>query len=581
MSRYALLSIYILFAICSAKFSLAQEQPLNNFYLFEKETDERLAKKITVLTPSISFNDLIKDISTQTGVDITTEENDPISGSILSVSLNKQPAIEVMNGVLSLISFKGARAYVHPTLKNGKRTYVVRLKNCHDSAEALTKLGNETFKRQYDLLLKIAELEPSERKKHQSEVEKSMNLDQSHTLDAWFILNNKGVEAMWEHLRLFSQLTTETDREKIFAGIPLIIPTKDLQPEFVDHMYDILQSSKTTVLNGVTQNFEMTDILFTFETKSGSRKRLTPCLSFGSTSVTVGSSSYKFSGRAMFSIVGGADWDLAPVIQKNWILAGDMLHSNREDEAVPVKAAPLKEFDGASPLTLYASRSFGSVKIPYISLFPTDKSVQESRMPKSVRDGLKYLIGPQKVVMSKWRESGILLMNYADWFYGDDSSPSAAQISWIRKHIDPDGFLSLADLSSVLDAVPETQLKALQEEFPALIVQNDMRGITKLYLQQPKFTSVSGIILTPTVASYLIQFGVQPGVFPGPQSSVRLRTARRLDPEFKLQSFILFVDTKYGNGEWKERSKMTQFKFKKPPKSQVESASEEARHNIQ
>ena len=554
---------------------LAESQPPSSFYLFTVENEPRLNKKISILSPSISLNDALAEISKQTGVSITTEQDDPISGATLTISLSKQPAIEAINGVLSLISYKGARAYVQPTLKAGKKTYLIRLKECHNAQAALTRIGNLAFKRQYELYLMIAELEPAERKKYQIEFEKSMYLTEGVKLDVWFALNEPSIERAWEQIRLFSKLTTETDREKVFAGIPFSLSAKDFKPGMMDQIRDVLSVPKTSVSNNISSPTEIRDVFFTFNQKAGVRKLLMPCLYFGSTSAVVGSDPSDYVSKGAFSIVGLANGNLAPIIQKDWILEGDKASSKLVEQNIAPDAKPLKEFQETPPMTLFSSKCFGSNKIQYIGLFPIQKNMGGFYPATSVRGALKDLIAPTRVVMSKWRND-LLLLNYADWFYGDDSVPSAAQVAWLRKRVDSHGFLSLQDLSIVIDLLSAPQVKAMLEEFPVLAVQDDMRAFLKLYLLRPEVASATGIALDENIAPLLEISRERMKLFPAPGRSIRIRTSRDFNHESKREAFNLIVETKQGNADWMQAGRIPQFELKFPTKAQIDRAREQA-----
>ena len=356
------------------------------------------------------------------------------------------------------------------------------------------------------------------------------------------------MERYWEQLRLFSRLTTEGDREKIFAGIPFVFPAKDFKPGIMEKIWDVLSVPKTQVINNISSPTEIRDFFFTLVQKEGVRRLLMPCLMFGATRAIIGSDATDYEGKGMISIVGLANYNLAAVIQKEWIVAGDEASSKLVDQIIAPKAKPLKEFEGAATMTLFSSICFGSNKIQYIGLFPSQRFVNDIYPAKTVRGALKDLITVTRVVISKWRND-LLLLNYADWFYGDDSVPSAAQVAWLKKRLDAHGFLSLQDLSIVTELLTAPQVTAMLQEFPVLAVQDDMRSFLKLYRLRPEVASVTGIDLDEHIAPFLEIVKERMKLSPAPGRSLRIKTSRDFNQEHKREEFNLIVETRQGSAD--------------------------------
>ncbi len=68
--------------------------------------DPRLLQKVTVVSPDITFNDILEDLSRQAQVALKIDEDAPASGVSVLVRFQNRPLIEVLNSLWSVVSYK-------------------------------------------------------------------------------------------------------------------------------------------------------------------------------------------------------------------------------------------------------------------------------------------------------------------------------------------------------------------------------------------------------------------------------------------------------------------------------------------
>lgn len=537
----------------------AQVGANSKFHLFDSDQDKRLSRNVSIQAASLSLSEALSKIGTQTGVTISTEELDTISDVKLVLSISGVSGREALNGILSLISYKNSRAFIDSTKKDGKLQYIVRLKECHNAQSILTKLGDEAFRNQYEMLLKLSNMSNDKRKGYRKEFEKAMFLPEGRHLDSYFE-GSDVAEKYWKRWKLLLELTTESERTRILSGSPLFFDVQGLSMEMINEIFDTLSIPRLMGAKGEEKSVDLQEFGFFLQRKLSGRTGLCPSLRISETHV-----GREFSGRSRSDsdLAGLGSWELAPLIRKKWVLPGDSESSPLEKTPVPENRKLSHEveiLEDGDPLHEYAARSFAVSKVQFMAILPTHKYMTAPDRPKTVGGGLTDFIQPVWLVMSKWR-GNLLLLNYADWFYGDETLCSTAQIAWLKKAVDKDGLMSLDNLSLAVTNLTEQQREGLKREFPMLAMPDVMLSYLKLYASNPQIASKSGISLDPEITDYLKNDASNSKLFAAtPAKWIRIRESRELSTQHKEPIFVCTVEMKRENEDWKTGLTIRQFK---------------------
>jgi hypothetical protein len=214
----------------------------------------------------------------------------------------------------------------------------------------------------------------------------------------------------------------------------------------------------------------------------------------------------------------------------NWILPGDQKVSPLSDRKIPGEQTPqVPRTDSIPPIDnpvlssvlnlpkgtlaenipLYTWRLLQcatALPLSYMAVLPQEQpSRLEEPFGKTVQDYMNLLTGNPHFLMHKWRES-VLLVNYPNWFYGEDLPVPYRLLAQLRSQaLANGGYLPIGIIGEAIRTLSASQIGRLGEEFPVLPEALNWEPM-QLCKSFPNVLTVQGLPMKPEVMAVLRQF---------------------------------------------------------------------------
>ncbi|MCX6379260.1 MAG: hypothetical protein NT023_07240 [Armatimonadetes bacterium] len=445
--------------------------------------DSRLSTPITLAAPRIYLYELLAAITKETGVKVSVDPLDAISGIPLSVSLNKVPLSDVMSGLWSALGYRGATLDWRLTAVDGVTTYRLASNRVYRALpDRLNRAMLEALEAQSNVTIDIAYMTPEQRQSEATRLSKVL-LEENNQIAKIYLQDIPPANQFWAEVRLFAQMVPQERRQAVLRGETVSIPFEKLSKEwqsFIRESQDKISEEKPDGTLVALPSPTPTLLRYAMLQAGKNKKNCTTLMMEVETK----------NGVSRLGLFGMMDRGLIRRGYANWILSGDTKASPLAKQIVEkptgrTAKASSPQLDIIHKLIDIAS----AAPISYLGVVPDEaQPLQNSPYGQSVQKFLEVFREYPYYLMSKWR-NGLLLLNYPYWFYGDEAQFNYQSLQKLRMMADKrEGYLSLAEIVQTLSQFTKPQLERLAEEFPVLQAVMNWDVFTVLKGQPDIFT---------------------------------------------------------------------------------------------
>ena len=436
-----------------------------------RQQDPRLEKTVTLVSPRIYVGELMENLSKQSGVAVSADEEDGAADVQVAVSLRHVPLADAMNALWSLVSYQDAKWEWERTGKTGEYSYRLRQPEAARLLPAtLQKQVQKEFGGETNRLLAGLKMTPDQLK----EAAKGDRLLAS--------LADGKDDRVRPSMEIFAGLPPEVQQAIVKNQQGITIPVSALAPDGRKFVHDKWLWTRDN--GGMTKD---------------SRGNLIPVPE--PTAITVSSARYSVQIAPSLNLdIGFGCGDLAGGgwMEKDWRGKIGLMWMNPGDAPeIPDAARRVPTPHNSQPDTpdteTYASRLLQLSKaaaFSFLARLPDPHTFNSSitrELPynRSVQNYLTRL--GDASIAHKWR-GGILLLAHPSWLT-DPEAPADAPWWVVRRLRDReaqgDGYLTLDDFAWAAGRTTPAQMQALAAHFPGMAGAVGWHDLLALYDGSP------------------------------------------------------------------------------------------------
>jgi hypothetical protein len=458
-----------------------------------RKADKRLDMPITLSVRRAYFPDILKEIKKQTGVTLSMEERDPVSGLQITVECSEMPLSKVMNSLWSLVSSKEGEWVWHRT--EGQNTYqytLVQPERARQRAENLRRHTVSALNNLLEVCIELAKMPRLERLKQIERFQKALYQDSDALAQG---LMAEDAETFWAQIQFYAEIVPPPLHTEILQGTRTLTVTWDSLPPAKRALLDrVWEGYRGAIQDPKTGAFvpepKPTQITFFSQPLNLRSDRIVPLISIDLGNV---SGSFGFLG-------GQLEVGLRNIIHNAWLLDGDTRDApeleNRVLEALPATDAPPNQ-----KLETHFIQLAKGTKTPLFALLPTYQHPQNSTpFMQSIKNYVTAIESNRKPCMHKWRH-GALLINYPLWFIDEETT---TPYRLIRLYLEPlKKQFALKWLAPLIAELTPNQRTRLTLEHPLLEPVQALFPLLSLYKFSANLTTLSGMALNAEQAKAL------------------------------------------------------------------------------
>ncbi len=522
--------------------SYVQAQALSGFVKSESIlSDKRLQKKITLASERILLYDLIQKMSAQTGVSLKLDSSQRASSTPICIHVHDMELANLMNCISSLLSYQQVQFRWITEVKNDSPTYQLDTAGYDGINTKMLAESRDLFRQQLILLKKMASLKPEERLAYKSDFARSM-IDDNNEAASSNLVSNKLNNANWNSLLYFFQLTKDSDWDGNLQGNPMFIPIDSVPDNIRAGILAQLPNGILTNEKGQVVDNPLKGVEFRYMERIEGRKVLMPQIRMGMK---------RAHGENSINIVGRTGRGLKNRIQKSWLFPGETHHSKLEEISADKYDDKMgARYSFAHRLEKELLIAAQCTQTNFLSLLP-ENARDLGIYPKNKNIGMivDALYSENSDMISKWRGE-TLLLNYPEWFYGDDALFPASLLIAAQLDKHKNGFISLPALIEFSTHLNAEQKKRASEEYTELIQSQEFEKLGLIYKQFPRIYSNGGILVEPDIEHSLLNTSMSLKNEPHDRSlQIRLRDIKT--KENGREEYALIYQVKEGLGGWK------------------------------
>jgi hypothetical protein len=436
------------------------------------EDDARLNTLLSITSSRLYVGDLLDRIGRQTGIKVTPRRSDRSGDDQILVCLRGVPAWRVMDGLWSLLSYKGAEYHWERTGSSAGFEYELwKPLNARGFPERMQHFAVDALEKNLDVMLQLAEMEPRERAKAADRLSRS--LLQSDNTSAKQLITN---ETLWPGLRLIDEILPRTERSRwLKQGGYRRIPVEELGPNGRKYVQDLWKrdgaSFKQKNLMG---QWEQMPPPSSVEIRVERHNRITP-----SVELAVG-------GMGSQSYAGGLPLKLgmSAHLEKLWILPGDEGDNEGISDLVSSRTREPSIGPNNTTIRQRLRHLSGAVPVFIMARIPDGPTGQldDPGSPAGVlvRTFLAKLRGPLIKHHIKWRDN-LLLVADSCWFWETNRMAPWDVVRSLRSATKRgNGYLPWDEVVRMAVDLTDDQLFSLQAEFPEARIARKWRGLFRI-----------------------------------------------------------------------------------------------------
>jgi hypothetical protein len=482
-------------------------EPYSISLLMRKE-DDRLDRPVNLKFRKATVDELLAELSRQSGISIRAEERDGSGDELVAVFCNETPVSKILNALWATMSYQGGLWQWRRS--NSPRGFRYSLSQPRSARDLRRKLSNEVEAKlsgDVEKLLAAVDAEDTEKEATLSQIYG----DPKEGFEKAFTFSK---ERLWHDIRSLSETLTPQQRASVLSGdlqtdVPLGKVSESARNFYLSSYRDAVQ--RDIAIGSLRSRPEPTSIQFSREQYCG-----TPCLRIVVPNSTSG-----------YPVVGGI-----PIVKSFWsrmkslwMVDGDTAEDRSEDRVMarPVDAAPevsskSARIQNGQPIdralvpetqTQRLTRRYEQVAegahVALIARLPQDFSRQGLSEPwgLTLRDYWKRLWNAD--LMKKWHD-GVQIVSNIGWPLEDPPVPSWF-VKGLRKNAKPGELLPFTAVVEAADRLTRSQLLRLTVDFPTFRGLALNRWYVALFRRFPALAlqsqSVDGLVISPTVLTSL------------------------------------------------------------------------------
>lgn len=546
------------------------------------QNDTRLSKKITLNIEQHYLADVFYQVEKQSGIKLEVSHNEPMSGSLLTVLCNKIEVHELLNAIWSALSYQGGTVQWLKISTDSQPRYRLVSGYSKRQPEIMKQKGRKYFLKQLDTFIKISKLPPDKREAMDKEFSEAF-MNKSYTWLRWSgkhtndSASMKQAETFLAQIRLFAELPKDV-QDDIFAGNRFVIPVETLSKQDKDLILG--EPSIVEVSNGSsgTSTYTMIfkEVFYHYEEKSSNgRKSLVPTLYFGTPSDTMvdkeGNITKTRTNMTSRSIVGLHGLGYAKYLREGWMLSGDAKFSHYEKQKIiptnsnKVESHLENEFPEHSSILRDLKELTHQQKFHLVAVLPELRyyaynASEDSKRPETVGEGLTQLHNKHSGNAFKWRGE-VLLVNYFEWFLGDDALIPYSLIKEVRSSIVDNYYIPLKNVGSLIMKLSPLQHKTLAVKFPMLDIPNNLLFWILLYRERPSLLSEEGVSVSEQEFSQIKQH-IPGNLIKDYSTGLRFRLREIVPTKGSNEEYLVRLEAKTGSRSWRLLSEFSRHKSK-------------------
>lgn len=491
--------------------------------------DPRLAKPVTIASPSIPLKEVLDKISDQTGAKLTIDANDPTSSYRVCVFCDKVPASSIMNALYSAFSINQCEwAWRRSGTRDNFEYSLFDTPAAENDKEATyNQIVSGILNRYIDLMRQLTALNPEDREKHKEEIRKALLLDGTDSLTEWFAGPYK--DWIWDQAAFFFHALSISQQDDVLAGKPVTVALKSLDPEIYNSYHQCFLFANAATVDGAgnkTPEPEPTSVGFYRDDPRTRDGLLGPTIM---ATVNASGASGSWIGTGHFQT------GVPSAIKRAWILPGDSL----DDSVARTLVSASKETDnyrratdeseamiglrrGTLPqivvdrmrqsreLNIRLEQIGNGSSVPLVAVIPSDDKFSFSDPTgQPLRVFLDKLEGGIKHHMYKWR-NGVLIISYPGYFVNPLDAVPYSLLSTITP--DRDGVAPLSQWAKLMASVTESQSNWLLKLCKYRYEPVHFRNLMLLLNNYPEILNADGHLLDADARIYVKEISGLPGL---------------------------------------------------------------------
>ncbi|MCC6729917.1 MAG: hypothetical protein IT208_11330 [Chthonomonadales bacterium] len=471
-------------ALAGAQEARSPEQPCITEAM--RREDPRLEKPVTLSERLIVVGDALVRLGEQAGVALSAGERDGAADVSLALFRRDQPLARILNGIWSLLSYRGAAWRWERAGGPGRCSYrLTQPRAARELGPSLTAWVQARLEAHAQRLLDAAD---------ETETQRAQALRDVYGTDDMLKVAACPTDRFWLGVRAFRDLLTPAEKASLLRRDQLVvIPKSRAGPEWCERI---------TSACGDGQN-PPNQVAMAFMRARGVSAPLVVAL---------------FPGIYCPQVFGGVPLNeaCAREIDALWQLDGDV----RGDAAMarPIAArsgdpgpSSTAERDGGQWMLRRLGMALEAIaegaRVPVLARLPEGANARDGHVPdvrgRTLREVERDLWREPWVM--KWRDR-VLLMSARTWPLNEAPVPQWL-VHELRRHARPGEYLPFDDLTTAADLLGEYQLKRLAWEFPVMERVASARHILAPFRRFPalwrRARSAAGLPITPEVAAAL------------------------------------------------------------------------------
>lgn len=452
--------------------------------------DKRLEKTVTVSSTYILLFDLLKELSAQTGVELTADTRDEASGVPLSVFLRKVRLGDALDALWSLNSYKGATWHWERDGKPEAYSYrLLRPLAARDFAERIRGEIQDRFERQADTLIAAAKATPEERKRMKGK----------DKADDTMMSDDRVLAA----IGVFGGLSNELRQNILRGNAKVTLQANDLSPdqrEFLTREAGLYNTPKPVP---TWIRFETTEFPGAYS------PALIMFLEGYGGQAYAGGAPLNNKYEAEMPLRWFLDGDLKTAsIEKGQLARPDNWKPSQYEDArglprlpaTPDEAAEYQRYRIAAQAWRWQQLS-ERAPLSLIAISPLEQSDPGEPRDQNVADFLERNDDQEH----KWRD-GILLLHRRTWFRDAPGVVPYRIVQAIQAKLKSDEGITLADQAEFAETRSGAQMERLGRSFPVFFSAAGMRDLFSLYRRYPEIGSSAGMPFRPETQEVLNAF---------------------------------------------------------------------------
>jgi len=485
--------------------------------------DVRLERKVSVRPGQMPLAALMATLTKQSGVLLTIDVREAVSGAAVFVALKDIPLADAMNSIWSLLSYSGAALRWQADGSEGGLRYALEMTSASRQFPLLLKAQiQRKFETHAATMMGLALMTPQERKTHVKELTSSWLLSSDDTAKDWI-----ADEVEWSGLRTFAESVPPADQLQVLRSQKRVdVQVRQLSAagrDFISSYMNRLKPSSTSP-QGVTTPLPEPDQVGFVTGQAMGRETLTPSLY-----IYIHGRSVSFMGGFALEL-GIKDW-----IGQQWMLPGDTRDDSLEDSVLakplvgksePADAPGEGEVPANYQAVLGLKEMARSTPISCLALLDESGTVPRVAYGQTVKAYLaKATLNCS--LNKKWRGRVLLLSAPTRVIYDSANLPYRFIKNLTHSGVQGSNFLSLAEMAEMQSALTKGQLETNSRKYALLGAVQAYAPLLSYYSRDHDIARTGGTALGPELSGALRQtFGLptQHPLFSGEAAWVRLST---------------------------------------------------------